>query len=717
MLCLFDANSARSRAIFTNLHFIKMYRFFTNFHSQLQILILSSISILFCNHLHSQNQAQENYIADVIENLEGNEDFDYNILFETLEYFSNNPINVNTADADEFAELLFLDQSSINAILRYRDEQGKFISIYELQAVPSLTVSDIRQILPFISINSDDNRYQLPLSDMLSGGNHELFLRYTSTLEQNKGQTLDDNGEKRYEGNNDNYYLRYRYNFDNRLSFGLTAEKDQGESFFAKSNKQGFDFYSIHVHLKDVLKNVKDLAIGDYSISFGQGLIAHNYFGGSKSSLVTNIKKGGRTIRPYTSKNEANFFRGIAATYSIDDHIDITAFGSFKNNDGNVIEIDTFEVEDNFNRFSSIREDGFHRTENEIEDENAIKRFSGGSRINYKKSSFSIGGNILYEKFDQFLQPQDQLANLFRFNGTSLLNGSIDYSVKLKNINLFGELAFSQNGGRALMSGALITLNRKTDLALLYRDYGTDYQNLNSNSFGESTTTNNEKGIYIGLRYAINNNWTINAYADQWSNPWIRFRVDGPSRGKEYLLKIDYSTRNSFNASAQYRYESKLRNQSDNETRVDIPINISLHKIRYSHRLPLSRKIELRNRIEITLFEDDNKSKGIFIAQDFHYKQRKFGLTSRIAYFNTEDFDSRIYAYESDLLYNFFIPFFQNEGIRMYANFKYKWTFKLSTEFRFARSQFFDIDTIGSGNNLIIGKARTDIKFQLRYRF
>jgi len=667
--------------------------------------------------LYGQNQAQENYIADVIENLEGNEDFDYNILFETLEYFSNNPININNTEVDELAELLFLDQSKINSLLDYRREQGPFISLYELQAVPSLTITDIRQLLPFLTINSDDNRYQLPLSDMMKGGKHELFLRYTSTFERNKGQTLNNLGVKAYEGDNNNYYLRYRYNFDNRLSFGLTAEKDQGESFFAGSNKAGFDFYSFHFHLKDVLKNVKDLAIGDYTISFGQGLIAHNYFGGSKSSLVTNIKKGGRTIRPYTSKNEANFFRGLAFTYSIHKNLDLTTFASMKNSDGNVIEIDTLDIEDDFNRFSSIREDGFHRTQNEIEDENSINRFSGGSRIQFKKPLFNIAGNILYERFDQFLQPQDRLYNLFRFSGQSLINGSIDYSVKIKNINLFGEVAMSQNGGKALMSGALITLNRKTDLAILFRDYGSNYQNLNSNSFGESTTSHNERGIYIGLRHAINNKWTINAYADQWKNPWIRFRTDAPSQGKEYLLKLDYATRNSFNAYVQYKYESKFRNLSDNETRVDIPIPITLHKLRYYHRFPIGRRLELRNRIELSFFEDDEKSNGIFISQDIHYKKRPFSLTSRIAYFNTEDFDSRIYAYESDLLYNFFIPFFQNEGIRTYLNFKYNWTFKLSTEFRIARSQFFDIAEIGSGNNLIIGKSRTDIKCQLRYRF
>lgn len=666
---------------------------------------------LFC-----QNEVQQDYIADIIENLQGVEDFDFISLFETLEYLSNNPISLNSAEAEDFAELIFLDESKIQSIIDYREENGAFISIYELQAVPNLTISDIRQLSPFVTIANRDNQYQLPIKDMLVNGDHEIFTRLTRTLETVKGHRLNDKGVVPFEGDVNNLFLRYQYDYDGRLSFGLTAEKDSGESFFKRSNKQGFDYYSAHFHLKDVVKNMRDLVIGDYSISFGQGLIAHNFFGGTKSSLVTNIKKGGRTIKPYTSKNEANFFRGIASTYNLTSDIDISAFASIRKSDGNIIEVDTLEGEDILNAFSSLREDGFHRTTNEIEDENSISRFSTGSRIKLKKSAFSLGANILYERFSSFLQPQDQLYNKFRFRGQSLLNTSLDYTFKIRNINLFGEFASSQNGGIAFMSGALLVLNRKTDIAILYRDYGKEYQSLNSNSFGEGTSTNNERGIYIGLRHSINNKWTFSAYADQWNHPWIRFRVDAPSSGKEYLARLEYSTRYSFNAYVQYKYESKFRNLSDNETAIDIPINISLHKLRYFQKIPINRSFELRNRIEVSLFEDDEKSKGIFIAQDIHFNKRPFNLTSRIAYFNIDDFDARIYAYENDLLYSFFIPFFQNEGMRFYLNMKYKWNYKLTTEFRIARSHFFDIDTIGSGNNLINNNSRTDIKFQVRYR-
>ena len=92
----------------------------------------------------------------------------------------------------------------------------------------------------------------------------------------------------------------------------LTAEKDRGEEFFTGSNKQGFDFYSAHLFIKDYNRTIKAIAIGDYAVSFGQGLILYSGFGAGKSSYVMNIK---RTVPgccgTYTSVNESNFQRGL----------------------------------------------------------------------------------------------------------------------------------------------------------------------------------------------------------------------------------------------------------------------------------------------------------------------------------------------------------------------------------------------------------------------
>jgi len=70
-------------------------------------------------------------------------------------------------------------------------------------------------------------------------------------------------------------------------------EKDAGEEFFTGSNRKGFDYYTGFIYLRDVHPFFKEVNIGDYSVSMGQGLIMHNSFGAGKSAYVMNIKRGG----------------------------------------------------------------------------------------------------------------------------------------------------------------------------------------------------------------------------------------------------------------------------------------------------------------------------------------------------------------------------------------------------------------------------------------
>ena len=93
-----------------------------------------------------------------------------------------------------------------------------------------------------------------------------------------------------------------------------------------------------------------------------------------------------------------------------------------------------------------------------------------------------------------------------------------------------------------------------------------------------------------------------------------------------------------------------------------------------------------------------------------------FSFTGRLALFQTDDYDSRIYAYENDLVYNFSIPPYFGQGMRTYLNLRYTGIRNLSIEARIANTKFFNQDGIGSGNDMIEGNNRTDIRIQLIYR-
>ncbi len=107
------------------------------------------------------------------------------------------------------------------------------------------------------------------------------------------------------------------------------------------------------------------------------------------------------------------------------------------------------------------------------------------------------------------------------------------------------------------------------------------------------------------------------------------------------------------------------------------------------------------------------------IYQDIIYKPKNipFSATMRYALFDTDDYDSRIYAFENDLLYEFSIPAFSNRGFRTYANLRYRVNRYLTAEFRVSKTYFNNRETVGSGLQEIDGNQRTDVKAQLRFKF
>ena len=89
----------------------------------------------------------------------------------------------------------------------------------------------------------------------------------------------------------------------------------------------------------------------------------------------------------------------------------------------------------------------------------------------------------------------------------------------------------------------------------------------------------------------------------------------------------------------------------------------------------------------------------------------------RVALFDTPGFNSRIYAYENDVLYGYSIPAYQNKGLRYYVNGRYRFTGKMDMWLRYSLSKYKDITEIGSGQDQIDGSKRSEIKIQFRYQY
>lgn len=656
------------------------------------------------------NQSELEEIVDN-QNVEGDLDI-YNTIDELSTYIEN-PININEISANQLYSLQLLHDIQITSFLEYRNSYGPFISIYELQAINNWDVLTIERVLPYLTINNSKIQAS-DLKNMATSGKHEVFIKSKRVVQNREGYNSDSSNP--YLGDPNHFYLRYRYNYGNKLRWGMTAEKDPGEQFFNGFNKKGFDYYSGFLYYQNADTRIKSINLGDYTISMGQGLIVHNAFGAGKSSQTINIKKSGKIIRPYSSVNESNFFRGIATELAIANNLHLTGFFSYKYIDGTII-TDTL-MSDGFNTFSSIVVDGYHRTENEINKANSTSQTNYGGVLTFTRNNLKWSANYLHTGFNNSLDIADQLYRTFSFEGKNLDNFSTDISYFINGYALFGEFAMSGNGGKSWLTGLQKSLHPSIDIGLLYRNYDKDYQVLNARAFSESTLPVNEEGLYLGLVVRPLKSFIISAYHDMWKNPWLRFRVDSPSNGKESFIRIEHYKKRKYQVYLQYKYEIKAINQPEGTIRSTT--NRKLHRLRLHLSHSISQELELRNRAEYSRFSLEGKpSNGWMIYQDIIYKplNSPISFTSRIAFFDTDDFDSRIYAYENDILYEFRIPFFQNEGTRFYINTRYRINRKLTAELRYERTQYFDIDEISSGGELIEGNTRSEIKTQIKYKF
>ncbi|MFV0364939.1 MAG: hypothetical protein ACK5JS_00335 [Mangrovibacterium sp.] len=132
----------------------------------------------------------------------------------------------------------------------------------------------------------------------------------------------------------------------------------------------------------------------------------------------------------------------------------------------------------------------------------------------------------------------------------------------------------------------------------------------------------------------------------------------------------------------------------------------------------LSQHLKLCTRLERNDYTLTAKSLGYLVAQDVGFVSTTENLKSwfRLAYFHTNDYNSRVYAYENDLRYQFYIPSFYGEGIRSYITLSYRVKRRWQFELKYGETIYFNQETIGRGTTEIKGNRRSDWKMQLQWK-
>ena len=679
-------------------------------------VVVFSVSTL-CNA--QTEQANNNVLEQQLENTTAqNEDVETedDRYLQQLHYFLKHPLDLNAADAQALNELNILSPLQVQQFLSYRNLLGRLIDVYELQAVPGWDLRTITRLRPYV-VAGPGNGPRQTISSRLRNGEHSLLVRASQVLERAKGFLPDPTATAdHYWGSQQKILLRYKYVYRNLLQYGIVAEKDAGEQFFKGKQRMGFDFYSVHVFIRNT-GIIRSLAVGDYSVNLGQGLIQWQGLAFKKSVDAVNIKRESPVLRPYNSAGEINFHRGAGITLA-KGKWQATLFFSYRKVDANYVS-DTLQGWGEY--VSSLQTSGYHRTKSETADKGIQRQLAVGGTLSYRYKNLQVGLNGIHYALKYPILKSPDPYNKYALSGKNFGNYSIDYGYTFRNVHLFGEVAFTSSLKMAMLSGMVAAVSSRVDLALLYRNISPAYQTLYASAFTENTSPVNEKGFYAGVTVRPSAYCRIDAYADIYKFPWLKYRVDGPSAGSDYLVQFSYQPNKRTEIYTRYHSESKQGNEPGGDNRLAVLAKQPKKNWRTHVSHQFNREMTIRSRVEMTWFDKNGPDPGhgfLFYA-DLLYRPplKPYSGSLRFQYFQTDNYNSRLYAYENDVLYAYSTPVFYDKGLRYYINLAYEMTERLSFWVRWSQTIYPGKTLIGSGLDEIDHNHKTEVKFQALYVF
>lgn len=646
------------------------------------------------------------------------QELDFSDWNQELDDLLSNPVNLNSANEDELHRLPLLNDLQIQNLKEYASKYGSIASIYELFLIDGFSQSFIEQIAPFITLEA--MQAELPqIGNALNNGRWKLSCRYQRILEPQAGYskpTDTDSSSSRYSGSPDAITSKLIWNYRDLLQWGITMEKDAGESLFRKpdSLSVAVDFLSFHMLLRGKGK-LRTAVLGDYQLQFGQGLTIWSGLSMGKLPGSLPMRRRSQSIKPHTSANENNFLRGAATSWKYR-KMECTAFASYRRRDAR-LSIDTMDRQ-SLESFTSLQDDGYHRTATELRNRKTILEFIAGGNVKYNGSRLKLGITAYQINFDKTYLPEMVPGKFGTQAGTF---AGIDYSWSYKRFTLYGESSAALSSGMAHLVGINLNPDPRVSFAAIYRIFSTGYSNPLAAAFGESAQNSNERGLYIGVQTTPVRNLSVTLQVDLFRYPWLRYQVDAPSSGNEYASYTSYSLGRNGLITFSIKHSDKQKN-TDVEQRLLHPLGMisktsGMMQIRYTATSWL--KLSTRTSVQQVKTASGQVMKGYYLGADGQIVSLNsvWSFTARYAVFDTDDYESRIYIHENDLPSSFSIPAFSGNGSRYFLLLKMKLGKHLNGWLRYSQTIYHMQQEISSGLSLIEGNHKSEIKAMINYTF
>jgi len=660
------------------------------------------------------------------------EDADPAAMLEELEGLKESPVNINSGDEKEISRLFFLTEFQVMVLADHIRKNGRVATLYELALLPAFDRNTVLLMAPYISLDPGLTK---------TGKSYGRTLVTLTASSRFSGKENDTEGIRSL--------LKVKHE-QGRLSFGLTAENDPGETFTFRS-APGTDFLSGYIEYEGK-GFINRIIAGDFAVRAGEGLLFNSsqWMGSWLSS--PSFMSGRSTSAPYTSTEENGFFRGLCLTLG-SMNAGAVLFASANKIDARLLHAEDSTV----TGVTNLVRGGVHATESQLEARNSLTETVAGLRLIAGTKKVRGGLTASLTRFSlPFLPDISEPENIHAFAGDRLINLAADIRAGTGSVLFFAEAGMGLPGhpagtaetgfhspqtdtvgtdlpdpqadrpgtfnpgsmsgtGRlnpgdswAATAGLRAKPSARVTFNILARHFAPGYNAFHSGAFKAGSGSGNETGLSASVHLEAARHLFITAAADHYRIPWPRYRSSSPSYGSRIEIRGEYQPRDAISLRLSYTSSSR-EYDSAKGTGTATSVTNTRQQVGIVFDCSISQYLSLTTRAS-TSFISPSEEKGFLLSQDFSctFRAVPVKIWFRYALCSTGGWDSRLYAWENDLLSSFSIPALYGEMTRSYIMLSWKPADRI--EVRVKYGYVYSRDNSESG-------IRQEVKGQVRFGF
>jgi len=370
---------------------------------------------------------------------------------------------------------------------------------------------------------------------------------------------------------------------------------------------------------------------------------------------------------------------------------------------------------------SNLVSGGIHLTESQLEARNSLTETIAGVRLTAGAEKVRGGVSASSTWFSMpFLPDITKPENLHAFTGDRLVNLAADIRAGTGSVLFFTEAGMDLAGSASAMggqnlrdswaatAGLRVKPSARITFNILVRHFAPGYNAFHSGAFKAGSGSGNETGLAASLHLEAARHLFITAAADHYRIPAPRYRSSSSSIGSRIEIKGEYQPRD--NISLRLTYTSSSR-EYDSAAETGTPASVTHTRQQLGFVFDISPAVTLRltTRASASCISPSQEN-GYLLSQDFCYSFRAVPLKLwfRYALCSTGGWDSRLYAWENDLLSSFSVPSMYGEMTRSFIMLSWKPTDRIEARVKYGFTE---------SANSPDGGLKQEVKGQIRIGF